>query len=382
MKVAIIHYWLVGMRGGEQVLEALLDLYPEADIFTHVYVPEAVSDKIRSHLVCTTFINKLPQSAKLYQSYLPLMPLALESLDLTGYDLVISSESGPAKGVLAPPTALHVCYCHTPMRYIWDFYHRYRRQAGFWTRTLMPPLCHYLRLWDVTTAARVDAFAANSVNVARRIDRFYGRRDVTVIPAPIHAAAFDPTCERGNRYLVVGELVAYKQPELAVEACLLMNRPLTVIGGGPLLDRLRALARGHDIEVLGRQETAVVREHLSRCRALLFPGEEDFGLVPLEAMASGAPVIALARGGALETVIDGETGILYSGETAQDLARAMERFEQISSFPPSRLSQRAAQFDIAIFRRQFLDFIEESKRVKADGEIFTCQPKRHENFET
>ena len=168
MKVAIIHYWLVGMRGGEKVIEALCEMYPQADIFTHVYVPEMVSDRIRQHRIIPTFINSLPRAAKMYKTYLPLMPLALEQLDLRGYDLIISSESGPAKGIIPPPDALHVCYCHTPMRYIWNMYHDYRNGAGRLTRLMMPPLSHYLRMWDVTSAARVDSFVANSATVSSR----------------------------------------------------------------------------------------------------------------------------------------------------------------------------------------------------------------------
>lgn len=357
MKVAIVHYWLVGMRGGERVVEALLDLYPQADLFTHVYVPEAVSPKIRSRPVHTTFIGRLPQAARRYKSYLPLMPLALEGLDLTGYDLIISSESGPAKGILAPSTALHVCYCHTPMRYLWDFYHRYRREAGPVARLLMPFLTHYLRLWDVSTASRVDTFIANSAFVSQRIARCYGRRDVTVIHPPVEISAFDPARPRGERYLFVGELTAYKAPETALAACASLGRPLTMIGGGPLLERMRRLARGHDVEVLGRQPSAVLREHMATCRALLFPGEEDFGLVPVEAMASGAPVIAYARGGALETVVDGETGLLYAGEEPADLIRAMERFEAGPAFDAARLAAWAARFDTAVFQREFHELV-------------------------
>jgi len=174
MKVAIIHYWLVGMRGGEKVIEALCEMYPQADIFTHVYVPDAVSDRIRQHRVVPTFINSLPRAARMYKTYLPLMPLALEQLDLRGYDLVISSESGPSKGIIPPSDAVHVCYCHTPMRYIWNMYHDYRDSAGLLTRWMMPPLAHYLRMWDVSSAARVDSFVANSTTVAKRIRRFYG----------------------------------------------------------------------------------------------------------------------------------------------------------------------------------------------------------------
>ena len=356
-KVAIVHYWLTGMRGGERVLETLLDLYPQADIFTHVFVPEAVSEKIRSHTVRTTFINRLPLARRLYRSYLPLMPLALEALDLTDYDLVISSESGPAKGVIVPASALHVCYCHTPMRYLWDFYHRYRREAGFLSRLTMPLLCHYLRLWDAAGAARIDAIAANSHNVAGRIRRAWGRRDVTVLHPPVRVADFDPTRPRGERYLFVGELVGYKQAETAVAACVALGRPLTVIGGGPLLERIRQVARGHDVDVLGRQSDAVVREYLATCRAVLFPGEEDFGLVPLEAMASGAPVIASARGGALETVIDGETGILYPGDTVEALVAGIRRFEAAPPPDTARLVARAAQFDSAVFRQAFAAFV-------------------------
>ena len=367
MKVAIVHYWLTGMRGGERFLEALLDLYPEADIFTHVYVPEAVSAKIRAHTVHTTFINRLPRAARWYRFYLPLMPLALEGLDLTGYDLIISSESGPAKGVLAPASALHVCYCHSPMRYVWDFYHRYRREAGWFSRLAMPLCCHYLRLWDVTSAARVDAISANSTAVAGRIRRAWGRADVTVLLGPIRSADFDPTRPRGDRYLFLGELIAYKQPETAVEACLALGRPLTIIGGGPLLGRIRRLARGHDVEVLGRQPYAAVRERLATCRALLFPGEEDFGLVPVEAMASGAPVIASARGGALDTVVDGETGVLYPGETSEDLVRAIQRFEGLGPFDPARCARRAAFFDVAAFCERFSAFVAAARAARNGG---------------
>lgn len=363
-KVAIVHYWLTGMRGGERFLEAVLDLYPQADIFTHVFVPEAVSEKIRSHTVRTTFINRLPLARKLYRSYLPLMPLALEGLDLTGYDLIISSESGPAKGVIVPPAALHVCYCHSPMRYVWDFYQRYRREAGWLSRLAMPLCCHYLRLWDVTSAARIDGISANSANVADRIRRAWGRTDVTVLMGPIRAAEFDPTRPRGDRYLFLGELIGYKQPEMAVEACSALDRPLTIIGGGPLLERIRQLARGHDVEVLGRQSDAVVRERLATCRALLFPGEEDLGLVPLEAMASGAPVIAYGRGGALETVVDGETGILYPEQSAAALAAAMERFETVGPWNPATMAARAALFDESIFKERFRAFVAAASRKK------------------
>jgi hypothetical protein len=191
MRVAIIHYWLVGMRGGEKVLEALCDMFPQADIFTHVYVPEAVSEKIRRHKVTTTFINALPGARRLYKRYLPLMPLALEQLDLRGYDLVLSSESGPAKGVIAPPSARHLCYCHSPMRYLWNMFHDYRTKSGPLTRLVMPYLAHRLRLWDTISAGRVDHYVANSATVQERILRYY-RRSAEVVWPPVDVEAFRP----------------------------------------------------------------------------------------------------------------------------------------------------------------------------------------------
>ena len=237
MKVAIIHYWLVGMRGGEKVIEALCEMYPQADIFTHVYVPEMVSDRIRQHRIIPTFINSLPRASRMYKTYLPLMPLALEQLDLRGYDLIISSESGPAKGIIAPSDALHVCYCHTPMRYIWNMYHDYRNSAGWVARLMMPPLTHYLRMWDVTSAARVDSFVANSATVARRIHRYYGAPSVVIHP-PVDTGAFSIAApsELDEYYLMAGELVSYKRPDLAVRAFNEMKLKLVVIGGGEMLD--------------------------------------------------------------------------------------------------------------------------------------------------
>lgn len=329
MKVAIIHYWLVGMRGGEKVIEALCEMYPQADIFTHVYVPEMVSDRIRQHHIIPTFINSLPRAAKMYKNYLPLMPLALEQLDLRGYDLVISSESGPSKGVIPPPEALHVCYCHTPMRYIWNMYHDYRNSAGRVARLMMPPLSHYLRMWDVTSAARVDSFVANSVTVARRIRRYYGV-DAVVIHPPVDTDAFSiaVASELADYYLMAGELVSYKRPDLAVRAFNEMKLKLIVIGGGEMFDEVRRLA-GPTVTVLGPQPFNVLKEHYSKCRALIFPGEEDFGMVPVEAMASGRPVVAFGRGGATETVSKGVTGVFFSEQTVEAISSAVRSLGDI-----------------------------------------------------
>ncbi len=343
MKVAIIHYWLVGMRGGEKVVEALGELYPQADIFTHVYVPEMVSDRIRQHRIIPTFINGLPRAASMYKKYLPLMPLALEQLDLRGYDLIISSESGPAKGIVAPSDALHVCYCHTPMRYIWNMYHDYRKSAGRFTRLIMPPLAHYLRMWDVTSAARVDSFVANSTTIAKRIRRYYGADSVVINP-PVDTGAFSiaPSPEIGDFYLMAGELVSYKRPDLAVRAFNEMKIKLVVIGGGEMLDEVRGLA-GPTVTVLGSQPFDVLKYHYARCQALIFPGEEDFGMVPVEAMASGRPVIAFDRGGATETVKEGVSGVFFSEQTVEAISSAVRRLASIE-IDPETIAAHARQF--------------------------------------
>jgi glycosyltransferase involved in cell wall biosynthesis len=358
MKVAIIHYWLVGMRGGEKVIESLCEMYPQADIFTHVYVPEMVSERIRQHRITTTFINALPRASRMYKTYLPLMPLALEQLNLNGYDLIISSESGPAKGIVPPSDAVHVCYCHTPMRYIWNMYHEYRSSAGRVAKLMMPPLTHYLRMWDVTSAARVDSFVANSTTVARRIRRYYGADSVVINP-PVDTNAFSiaTSSELGDYHLMAGELVSYKRPDLAVRAFNEMKLNLVVIGGGEMLDEIRRIA-GPTVSVMGSQPFDVLKHHYARCRALIFPGEEDFGMVPVEAMASGRPVVAFGRGGATETVASGVTGVFFVEQTVEAISAAVRRLAAIE-IDSERIAAHAMQFG----RQQFF----EKMRAHIDG---------------
>jgi len=355
MRVALIHYWLVTWRGGEQVLRAIADLFPGADLFTHVADPELVREKFPGHALRTTFINRLPAARRWYQRYIGLMPLALEQLDLRGYELVISSEAGPAKGVITDPDAVHLCYCHSPMRYAWDMYHSYLEGTSWLTRAAMVPTIHYLRLWDQASAARVDRFAANSAFVARRIRRIY-RRDAEVIHPPVRAGDFGFSTAPGEFFLSVGQLAPYKRIDLLVEAFNRSGERLVVIGEGALLEPLRRIAKPN-VQLLGRQPFAVIREHYIRCRALVFPAIEDFGLVPLEAMASGRPVIAYARGGALETVVDGRTGILFAEQSIEGLSAALLRFSAIEhSFDPELIRAHARQFSPQRFAEQFGDF--------------------------
>lgn len=360
LHVAIVHYWLVRMRGGEKVVEALCELFPHADIYTHVYDPAAVSPIIRKHVVSETFIARLPRARRWYQYYLPLMPLALEQIDLRGYDLVITSESGPAKGILPQVHATHVCYCHTPMRYIWNMYRDYLEGSGYLRRLAVPWVAHRLRQWDVTTAARVDRFVANSHATAARIRRYYGRDSIVVHP-PVDTESFEPTNECSGHFLYVGELVPYKRPEQAVEACNRLGLPLVVIGGGEMLEELRRLA-GPTIRILGWQPFEVLRDYLRRCRALIFPGEEDFGIVPVEALACGRPVVALGRGGALETVGLAPGCVLYDEPSVEALIEAIRRLLAMPPPPQRELVEVARLFSRARFFAEIEQVIGESLR--------------------
>ncbi len=352
-KVALIHYWLVGMRGGEKVLEALCRMFPQADIYTHVYDPSTISDTINRHKVIETSVGRLPFAKTLYQKYLPFMPRALEEIDLTGYDLVISSEAGPAKGVIVPPDAFHLCYCHSPMRYLWDQYHVYRESAGALAHFALPHFAHRLRSWDVTSAARVDAFAANSNHVASRINKYW-RRDATVVHPPTELSAFAPVdqSEVGDYYLWAGELAPYKRPDIMIEAFNQLGLPLVVVGGPEKTRQKLEQTANDNITFLGRAEFEVMKDHMAKCRALIFPGEEDFGIVPVEVMASGRPVIAYDRGGARDTVVNGITGLLFRDQTPEALMEAVREFEGrgLYNVDTPALVRHAQQFSEANFR--------------------------------
>lgn len=342
-RVAIVHYWLVGMRGGERVLERLLHLYPQADIFTHVYVPDAVSAMIRARPVYTSFIQKLPGARRHYQKYLPLMPMALEGLNLRGYDLVISSESGPAKGVIAAPDALHVCYTHSPMRYLWDHYHDYHESAGRLTKLMMPPVFHYLRQWDTASATRVDHFVANSNFIKHRIARAW-RREADVVHPPVATHEFHVSEQVSDRYLWVGQMIAYKRPDIVVEAFNLLGLPLLMVGDGDMADVIEKRA-GPNVTVERRLDFVKLKQAYATCKALIFSAEEDFGIVPVEANASGRPVIAFGRGGINDSIIPGETGLFFDQQNADAIIQAVEAFERwLAHFDPAVAVKNASRF--------------------------------------
>ncbi|HLY16614.1 MAG TPA: glycosyltransferase [Bryobacteraceae bacterium] len=342
MRAAIVHYWLLNWRGGEKVLESLCQLLPDADIFTLFYDPRAVSPEIRRHKVTASFLNPLRRH---YRNLLPLMPLALEQFDLRGYDLVISSESGPAKGVLTSASTRHLCYCHTPMRYIWDLYPVYLKEwLPAWKRILFRPVSNYLRLWDFASAARVDEFVANSENVRRRIQKAW-RREAQVVYPPVAVDNFYWR-EPEDYYLIVSELVAYKRVDMAVRAFTRLGRRLCVVGDGPEFKHLKHMA-GPRVEFCGRVSDDELRGLLARCRALVVPGEEDFGMTPVEALASGKPVIALGRGGSLESVptTDPLGGVFFDDPDESQLAEAVQKFELIEAqVRPRELQAWAQQF--------------------------------------
>lgn len=359
MRVAIVHYWLVQMRGGERVLEHLCDMYPDADIFTHVVNRAKLSPKLAARRIFTSWISRLPFATKHYQKYLPLMPAALEALDLSDYDLVISCEAGPAKGIITRPDAVHVTYCHSPMRYIWDQYHQYRRESGLAARLVMPLFAPGLRQWDMASAARSDMIMANSAYVAARVRKFWGREAAVVHP-PVDTDLYQPSDRVEEEYLWAGQLIPYKLPDVAVAAFTASGRKLHVVGTGPMLPRLRAMA-GPGIRFSERLPFDDLRRAYATCKALVFTSEEDFGMIPVEVMASGRPVIAYGRGGALESVVDGRTGLFYTDKGEQGLVRALDEFEAwLPTFRVQDAVARARDFAPARFRETVAHHVSEA----------------------
>lgn len=364
MKVAIVHYWLVTMRGGEKVVEALCDLFPQADIYTNVYDPSHISDKIKSHRIFTTKINKWPMAKKLYQKYMPFMPKALMELDLTAYDLIISSESGPAKGVVPAPNAFHLCYCHTPMRYLWDMYHEYFRKSNVLVKFFMKKMIPGLRQWDVMSSNLVDHFVANSHYVAKRIQRYYNRKaDIIYPPCDIDRFISNPRAPE-DFYLFFGQLVGYKRADLAIEACIASGRKIVVIGDGKSKEADKYKKSGL-VTFTGRVSDEKIAEYLSKAKALLFPGIEDFGIIPVEANAAGCPVLAYRDGGALDSVLEGKTGLFFNEQTPKSLMECMNTFEKCeqSFIDRSVFTAHVQQFSIQNFINKIKEICEKKERI-------------------
>lgn len=348
-RIALLHHWLDGMRGGEKVLEALCDLAPGADIYTIACIPAAISAKLRQHRIHTSLIQRLPFGRRHFRQYLALFPMAVEQFDFSGYDLLISSDACVVKGALTAPDTPHICYCHSPPRYVWDQYALYRAGAGPIARWLMPPVMHYLRWADHAAAQRVDRFVANSQAVAARIRRHY-RRPAEVIHPPVDTDYFGQVRRApGDAYLFAGQLVGYKRADLAVAACARLRRRLVVVGDGPERRRLEQSAPSN-VQFVGRVSDGQLRDYYAMCRALLHPGEEDFGIMAVEAQAAGAPVIALARGGALDSVVDGQTGVLFNQPTVEGLIEAIRRYEAMDEPTAERACRAQAEcFDRSVF---------------------------------
>lgn len=386
MKIALIHDWLTGMRGGEKCLEALCEVYPEADIFTLIHVPGSVSPTIEEHRITPTALQRLPGVFRWYRFCLPAMPTAIETFDLSAYDLVISSSHCVAKGALTRPETLHLCYVHTPMRYAWDLWPQYFSNRRPAYRLMIAPLLNYLRTWDAVSANRVDRFVANSRFVARRIRKYYGR-DSTLVHPPVDTRFFEPLGDRREFYLMVAAMVPYKGVDLAVEAFNELGRPLKIVGDGYLRKRLTAKA-GPNVEFTGRISDEELRRCYQNCRAVIQPGAEDFGIVPLEAQSSGRPVIALGRAGALDTVhplnrresflaapsagdrVPAPTGVFFYEYNAQALRAAVRYFEENERvFRPELLRANALRFDREIFKQKMQSLVARSlaERVEASA---------------
>ena len=386
MRVALVHDWLTGMRGGEKVLEAACELYPQAEIYTLLHRPDQISPLINSRRIHTSWLNSLPGVHHYYRYLLPLMPLAIRSFDLGDYDLVLSFNHCVAKGVRLTPrpgrrAPLHICYCHTPMRYVYEQFHDYFADGSKqWMKGGAALLRPALMRWDKMTSKGVDAFVANSQNVRERIKKAYGRDAAVIYPTVatgFYTLPAAPDKSRGSYYLVACALVPYKRVDLAIAACRKLNAPLKIVGVGTEENRLRELAAGAQVEFLGWQSDEALRELYRNCEAFLFPEDEDFGITAVEAMACGKPVIAYRKGGALETVQEEVTGVFFDTQTPAALADAMVKAKE-RLFDPITIRSHALQFDAKHFKSRFTQFVTDAWAKHAAGakirvmEILEC----------
>lgn len=358
-KVALVHDWLPFMGGAERVLTNFLELYPEAPIYTTICNKSKLDLPLKEANIITSSLQKKGKEIKNHRKLFPFMPTAIESFDLNEYDIVLSSSSSVAKGVITKPDTMHVCYCHSPMRYGWEFSHEYAGKMagkGSFKSKILSYFLTGIRLWDNVSSDRVDYFIANSENVAKRIWKHYKRESVVIHP-PVRCNLFNISDIDEDYFLIVSRLQEYKRIDLAVEAFNELGFPLVIIGDGPERKKLQAMAKDN-IKFLGRESDEVIKEHYSKCRAFIFPGEEDFGITPLEAMASGRPVIAFAKGGALETVVQNKTGIFFDKQDKEQIISALKEFENIK-FSKIEIRKHAEKFNEDIFKLKIKKFIEE-----------------------
>ena len=358
MKVALVHDYLNQMGGAERVVLALHEMFPDAPLYTSIYDPQRVDTAFQSIDIRTSFMQRFPLVKKHHQPFLPFYPFAMEQLDLRGYDLVLSSSSAFAKGIITRPETMHICYCHTPMRWCWN-YDEYveREHLGRIPRNILPFFISGLRVWDQTSSMRVDHFIANSPVVADRIRKYY-RRNAVVIPPPVEVSrfTFDPTSQPEDYFLIVSRFMPYKRIDLAIEACNQLQLPLVIIGSGRDEIRLTRLA-GPSIRFMGRLSDQEVLYYYAHCRALILPGEEDFGITPLEAQASGRPVIAYAAGGALASIVENVTGTFFHKQSVESLVEVLASFDE-QRYDPQTIHNHALEFDRLRFHRRILQFIE------------------------
>jgi glycosyltransferase involved in cell wall biosynthesis len=366
MKTCFVHEYLIDFGGAEQVLKSLLEVWPNSPIFTLIYDKKGnCKDIVQSTQVIGSILNRCPFARKKHRSYLPLMPFAIEQLDLTGYDVVISASHSVAKGVITGPDQLHISYIHTPIRYAWDMQHQYLSDAGIGMGLrglLVRFLLHYLRMWDMRTVEGVDHYIANSQFIARRIEKLY-KREATVIHPPVDVQRFEVQAEKEDYYLTISRLVSYKKVDLIVKAFNLMpDKKLVVMGDGPELKSLKKLANGN-ITFLGFQTDEIVEKNLQSAKALVYAAQEDFGIVPVEAQACGTPVIAYGKGGVLETVIPGETGYFFKEQTSEAIASALQAFESSPLLDPGVIRKNAERFGKSRFKAEIKNFVEEKARL-------------------
>ena len=360
MKIAIVHDWLTNMGGAEQVVINFNQIYKDAPIYTTFYNPNNLDSKLRNLDVRTSFLQK-DKMVTNHKKYFPLMPLAFKKFDLGEYDVVLSSSSCCAKGVKAK-NGIHICYCHTPMRYAWGKKEDYVKNMNIIKKTMVNCLLFFMRKWDRKSSKRVDYFIANSSEVKKRIKKCYNRESVVINP-PVRCNLFNISDIDGDYYFIVSRLVPYKRFDLAVKACSELGKKLVIIGDGTEKEELMQMAN-ENIIFMGKQPDDVVKKYMSECKALLFPGEEDFGITPVEAMACGRPVICYGKGGVLDTVIDGKTGVYFEEQTVESLKKAILKFENMK-FDKNEIRKRALEFDEPVFQQKIKEYVEEKYKEKA-----------------